>query len=581
MKKTAFLFLLLAFTILFVGCTKTDDKEKLLKDMTSLEVTEIMGNGINLGNTMEAYGRASVGINGNVSQYETAWGQPITTKEMIKGMKEAGFDTLRIPVAWTNTIDYENKNYTINPDYIKRVEEIANYALEEDMFVIINEHWSGGWWGMFGSSDQNLRKIANDLYISMWTQIGQHFKDYSYKLIFESANEELGHRLNDEIDGVGGILTEEETYTEANRINQLFVDTIRSTGSKNADRFLLIAGYNTDFKKTLDERFNMPTDTAKDKLLLSVHYYDPSDYTLQSVSTWGIEDDFVYQNESFESLTKFTNLGYGIVIGEYGVLPTPDGKIKDNILDYTKNFLDNTDLYGYVPLLWDASTFFVREELAMYDEEFAELFTSRSLLAQKNMTKEEIKSAAQNSLDASLAAAHQRDIDSGYAEFKNKTIGWIMFASSDWGVNYSVGDEYKPNSRTDGVTGIDVTIEEAGTYTVSIDFTGSGAGLANSIGFMALGIYNGEKFFPDHIIQIIELKFNDVVYNIGNKIYYTTSDDQNTTRVNIYNAWVPSAPEEARVLNPKLKQYATAVIVDPEALPEITTVEITFEFKPQ
>lgn len=205
MKKITSFLLVFLFSIFFVGCTeKEDDIEKTLKEMTSLEVTELMGNGINLGNTMEAYGRATVGITGDVSQYETAWGQPVTTKEMIKGMKEAGFDTLRIPVAWTNTIDYKNGNYDINPAYLKRVAEITDYALEEDMFVIINEHWSGGWWGMFGSSDQNLRKVANDLYISMWTQIGNHFKDYSYRLIFESANEELGLRLNDEIDGVPG-----------------------------------------------------------------------------------------------------------------------------------------------------------------------------------------------------------------------------------------------------------------------------------------------------------------------------------------------------------------------------------------
>ena len=215
----------------------------------------------------------------------------------------------------------------------------------------------------------------------------------------------------------------------------------------------------------------------------------------------------------------------------------------------------------------------------MYDEEFAELFASRSYAVQKDISKEEVKNAAQASLDEALAAAQQRDIDSGYADFKNKAIAWIMFASSDWGINYSVGDEYKPRSRTDGVTGTDVTIEAVGEFTVALDFTGSGAGSANSVGFMALAIYNGEKFYPDHIIEIKELKFNDEIYDIKNKIYYTTSDDQNTTRVNIYNVWVTKVPEDARVLNPRLQNYATPVIIDPEKLSEIRTVEITFVFK--
>ena len=71
---------------------------------------------------------------------------------MITGMKNAGFDTLRIPVAWTNAMDYESGDYTIREDYLNRVEEIINYALIENMYVVINDHWDGGWWGMFGSA---------------------------------------------------------------------------------------------------------------------------------------------------------------------------------------------------------------------------------------------------------------------------------------------------------------------------------------------------------------------------------------------------------------------------------------------
>ena len=156
-----------------------------------------MGNGINLGNTMEAYGRKSLGLNAPVSSYETFWGQPVTTREIIHSMKAAGFDSLRIPVAWTNTMDFENGDYTIRKDYLKRVGEIIDYAIAEDMFVVVNDHWDGGWWGMFGSASRETRDKAMEMYISMWRQIADEFKDHSYRLIFESANEELGTRLND------------------------------------------------------------------------------------------------------------------------------------------------------------------------------------------------------------------------------------------------------------------------------------------------------------------------------------------------------------------------------------------------
>lgn len=108
---------------------QTNEINEMRVDLTSLEIVKLMGNGINLGNTMEAYGHKTLGTSADVSKYETLWGQPVTTKEMISGMKAAGFDTLRIPVAWTNTMNFESGDYTIREDYLDRVEEIINYAL--------------------------------------------------------------------------------------------------------------------------------------------------------------------------------------------------------------------------------------------------------------------------------------------------------------------------------------------------------------------------------------------------------------------------------------------------------------------
>ena len=179
-------------------------------DLTSLEVIRLMGNGINLGNTLEAYAHRNYLSGSDPTSAETVWGQPKTTAEMINGMKAAGFDTLRIPVAWTNGMNFESGDYTIDERLMARVEEVVNYALDADMYVIINDHWDGGWWGMFGSPDENVRKQADEMYKSMWTQIGTRFKDYSYKLIFEAANEELGDRLNDsDITGVKGTLSKD------------------------------------------------------------------------------------------------------------------------------------------------------------------------------------------------------------------------------------------------------------------------------------------------------------------------------------------------------------------------------------
>lgn len=131
---------------------------------TALEMTQMMGNGINLGNSMETNGRVTLGTSADVSAYETYWGQPVTTEPMIAGMKESGFDSIRIPIAWTNMMDYEKGDYTIKEPLMARVQQLVDWSLENDMFVIINAHWDGGWWGKFGSATPATREEALKMY---------------------------------------------------------------------------------------------------------------------------------------------------------------------------------------------------------------------------------------------------------------------------------------------------------------------------------------------------------------------------------------------------------------------------------
>ena len=559
---------------------ETWDSGYIRKDLTSLEVAELMGNGINLGNTMEAYGHLTLGTQADVSAYETYWRQPVTTQEMITAMKNAGFDSLRIPVAWTNMMNYESGDFTIGEAYLNRVEEIINYALNEDMYVIINDHWDGSWWGMFGSANEETRKKAMDMYVSMWTQIAERYKEYSDYLIFESANEELGSRLNDiDVAADSGTLSEEECYEMANKINQTFVDIVRGTGGNNAQRFLLIAGYNTDIQKTCDDRFKMPTDSAKDKLLVSIHYYTPWGYCgNSSLSQWGTKRNYGEQNTLLEMMTKFTEQGYGVVIGEYAVLPASEGSVKTNTCDYFTNFLNNCDLYGYCPMLWDCSNLFIRTELGFFDQDVADLFLSRSYASQSVKTTEEIKADAKVAMETAEANAVSK-FDEAAIDLDDATaIAWIMFNSNDWSIMYSVGDIYDPESKTEGLVATDVEITGEGTYTVSLDFTGTAAGYANGTAFSALAIGNGELLYPGYIITITDLQVNGESYTLTGKPY-TTSDDQKCTRVNLYNEWVTKIPEEARTADGNISDVSP-IIVDNADLSQIKTLSITFTYGP-
>ncbi len=552
----------------------TDDSENL----TALELSKLMGNGINLGNTMEAYGRPELGINADTSKYETFWGQPVTTEEMIAGMKSCGFDSIRIPVAWTNMMDYENGDYTIADAYLDRVDELITYAINNGMYVIINDHWDGSWWGMFGSATEETRETAFTMYTSMWTQLAERYHDYDESLIFESGNEELGNRLNDtDICKDSGSLSEDECYEMTNRINQTFVDTVRATGGNNADRFLLIAGYNTNIAKTCDDRFKMPKDTIPDKLLVSVHYYDPWNYCgTDSGTQWGTHGEYETQNADLKKMTKFTEQGYGVIIGEYGVLAKDDGTLKDSITAYTKNLLDNCDRYNFVPMLWDTSTFFVRSELTFSDDDLLALYTSRSYAAQEKTSEEELAAAATERMDTALVNAPEVFDTSIDVSTLDGSIAWIMFNSRDWSVAYSSGDSYKPDDKAAGLVATDAVIDGAGTYTISLDFTGTDAGFAEGTAFSAIGISNAEVLYPGYMIDIKEIEVNGTPYELTGTPY-TTSDNGICTRLNLYNEWVTDIPDTARIMGGNAAD-AAATVVDNETLGQIKTLKITFDF---
>lgn len=544
-------------------------------DVTSIEMIRLMGNGINLGNTLEAYAHQNYLNGADPTDAETLWGQPITTPEMIQGMKDAGFDTLRIPIAWTNGMNFESGDYTIDERLFTRVEQVVNYALDADMYVIINDHWDGSWWGMFGSADESVRDKAFEMYKSMWTQIGERFADYSYKLIFEGANEELGDRLNDsDITGSKGVLNKNECYEMTNRINSEFVKTIRALGGKNADRFLLIAGYNTDITMTCDDRFVMPEDSAQ-RLLLSVHYYTPWDYCgTDSVNQWGSPQDVSEQNGLFEKLSKFSEQGYGVVIGEYAVM-MKNGGIKPETDKFYKNLLDNCDLYDFCPVLWDCSNFYKRRSLKTADEACAKLFDERRCANEQALTTEQVKQNARESLAAFEEAANTEamaDVDLPASD--DMAIAWIMFQSADYKKSYSVGDVYDPTSKTFGIKATNAEITGEGSYSVTLDFTDSGAAWGTA--FSALGISNGETFFPGYTITIDEILINGEPYELAAR-EYTASDDKKCTRVNLFNGWVSSLPDDARTPDGNF-DGCSAQIMPLDSNVKIDTLTVNFTY---
>lgn len=547
------------------------------EEVSSIEFVRMMGNGINLGNTMEAYGHAQ-GTGMATSAYETLWSQPVTTEDMIKGMKEAGFDTLRIPVAWTNMMNYEDGDYTIATEYLDRVEEIVQWAVDADMYVIINDHWDGGWWGMFGSSTEETVEAAWEMYESIWTQICERFKDYSNQVIFESANEELGSGLNETtVANDSGSLSTDEQYELTNEINQKFVDIVRASGGNNENRFLLIAGFNTNIAQTLDERFVMPTDTAEDKLLLSVHYYDPWSFCSEDQETqpsWGTKSEYEYMQETLETLTQYTDAGIGVVLGEYGAMPLKDGTYKNDMNEYHQALLDLCTMYDICPVLWDRGDFYSKTDCKLGDDEMAEIYASRTYAIESESSFDDLKTAAEEDFNTLYDAAPEEEEETEIdASTLDGSMAWIMWNS---GYTYSVGDTYDPSDCTEGLVATDAEVTGEGTYTISLDFTGTESGSAWGITFAAIGISNAEVLYPGYYIDIQEILVNGEAISLI-ATPYTSSDDGLCTRTNLYNAWVSSLPDDARTISGDLSD-ASSVIIDTSDFAQVDTLEITFDF---
>ena len=508
---------------------------------------------------------------------------------MIDGMKAAGFDTIRIPVAWmTNATHLYEGDYTIDADYMDRVEEVVRYARKAGMYVIINDHWDGGWYGMFGSESAETRALAMEAYKGMWQQIAERFRDYSDYLIFESANEELGGRFDENSplycsDSVVTYLTDDERYALTNEINQTFVDVVRATGGNNATRFLLIAGYSTDINQTCDDRFQMPKDTVDSKLMVSVHYYDPWSYcgasSAASATKWGKVSDYEYMDQQLAKMTKFTEAGYGVVIGEYGALPCSDG-LKDNTLAYHTAFLDACTKYNLTNCLWDCSGLYKRVSQTFADDDILAMYQEKRQANEEGQDYADVQAAAAAEAAAAAAEAPVTFLQDAVVVDDQTALAWIMWNDGSWALTHSVGDTYNADSISEGLVATNAVITGEGKYTVGLDFTGTAQGYSASVAFAAIGISNGEALYPNYVINIKEVRINGEIYRLKGRAY-TTSDDGLCTRVNLYNEWVTSVPKTARLPGGNLAGATPTPINRNDAvIAEIKTIEIDFEYVP-
>lgn len=338
--------------------TEAAAAENAWDELDQTAITAAMGMGWNLGNQLEA--------SSNKVPNETTWGNPTITEDLIKAVKAQGFNTIRIPVSYLSKIG-EAPDYTIDSAWLDRVQEVVDYVVGNDMYAVMNIHGDGyytvdGSWLLCVDDNQDEIKAK---YEAVWKQIADRFKDYDEHLIFESMNEESDNTYGK---------PNKDGYANINEYNRIFVDTVRGTGSNNTKRWLLLPGWNTNIEYTVGNYgFVIPEDKLCEsdgkRIMISVHYYDPYNFTIDENSSsaktqwgkyatenfdnWGQEDHVDSQMQMLHD--TFIAEGYPVIIGEMGVQDKTH--LSESFNEYRRYWLEyvvkSAKANGCIPVYWD------------------------------------------------------------------------------------------------------------------------------------------------------------------------------------------------------------------------------------
>ena len=323
-------------------------------DATAL--TKKLGWGWNLGNHFDT----STGEDGKPYQWGY-WDNAKPTQTLYTNLKKAGASTVRIGVTWGNR--QTGADWTIDADYMAEVRQNVEWAEAVGLNVILNTHHDEYWLDIKTAATNSIvNEQIKDRLQKTWKQIAEAFKDKGEFLFFETFNE-----VQDGQWGWGANRTDGgKQYRTLNEWNQVVVDAIRATGGQNATRWIGVPGYASSPTFVLDDNFVLPSDAAN-RLMVSVHFYDPSDFTLTPETSgknqWGhtaeagksvADNNEEHVVDVFKKLQeKFILNNIPVYIGEYGcVMQTSDrsNKFRSYYLEYVCRAAHT---YNLPVVIWD------------------------------------------------------------------------------------------------------------------------------------------------------------------------------------------------------------------------------------
>ncbi|MGQ4666493.1 cellulase family glycosylhydrolase [Metabacillus halosaccharovorans] len=347
------LILLVGFVMPTIGFAEDN---KSTPDYDIMQYANEMQPGWNLGNTFDGFDTGKVVLD------ETAWGNPRVTKELITEIKDQGFNSIRIPITFDTRLG-QAPEYTINSEFLSRVDQVIKWSLDANLKVMINIHHDSWSWVAEGMPSDHENTGAK--FNAIWTQLAEHYKDYSTNLMFESLNEP-------QFWGSGGDV---ESQKFLNELNDSFYQIVRGSEGLNDIRPLVIPTLHTNFEEQrhVDNLYEWITQKTNDPYIIStVHYYSfwPFSVNLDGYTTFE-ETSMNHISENFDRVyNKFVKNDIPVVIGEYGLLgfdENTDTIQQGEKLKFFEYMINYAEEKGLIHMLWDNGQHFNRSTLEWND----------------------------------------------------------------------------------------------------------------------------------------------------------------------------------------------------------------------
>lgn len=334
---------------------------------TATEVIAAIKHGINIGNTFELRG-----VNAD------------PTEANIKFIKQMGFNAVRLPCG-PNYVGNADKSSVakIDADYLNKIKKVVQWCVDNDLYVLVNIHWDGGW------LENNITAVKqeeiNARQKALWEQMATALRDFDEHLMFASANEP-----NADDDAETKILL---------TFHKTFIDAVRSTGGRNTYRTLVVQGHP---EHIYAENFAAFKDPTPNRLAFEWHNYTPSSMTILADDkiNGGWDNVRFYWSEANHSTiepdrnckygeeaeilvdynrikTKFIDKGIPCLMGEYSSNRwNATSKFKPKELDKHNKSIDDWYTFntkqckaiGGAPFVWDTGGIFDRGTNTVNDQ---------------------------------------------------------------------------------------------------------------------------------------------------------------------------------------------------------------------